>query len=134
MGESIVAGGGSAEVLEACEHAFDGVARAVEGRGEAVFPASIAPGRNVRRGSQALDLAADGIAVIALIPVHNGAARHPVEQHIGGDAVRHLSTGQMERERAAEVVGERVDFRRPPAARAADCLIDLPPFPPAALR
>jgi hypothetical protein len=27
-----------------------------------------------------------------------------------------------------------VDFRRAPAARTADRLVDLPPFPPAALR
>jgi len=36
--------------------------------------------------------------------------------------------------RAAVGVGQGVDFRRPPAARAADGLAEGPPFPPAAER
>ena len=57
-----------------------------------------------------------------------------IEQSVGGDAVRDLAAGQQERDRAAEAIGQRVDFRRPPTARTADRLRVLPPFPPEAQR
>ena len=134
MGETIVTSCDSAEVLEASEHALDGIAVSVENRREAVLPAPIDLGRNVRRGSLALDLAADGVGVIALVAIQDGRDGHLVEQHIGGNAIRHLAAGQEERDRTTELIGERMDFRRAPTARAANCLIDLPPFPPEALR
>lgn len=134
MGETVVAGGDSAEVLETSEHALDGVAVAIEDWREAVLPAPVGLGWDVRRRSFALDLAADGVAVIALVATQDGGCGHLVEQRIGGRAVGHLAAGQEERDGAAELVGERVDFRRAPAARAADRLRDLPPFPPEALR
>ena len=134
MGKTVVASGDPAEVLEAAEHALDGVAVAVEHGREAVFPDAIALRWNVRRGPQALDLSANGIAVVALISIQNIGCGHPVEQRVGGNAIRHLAAGQEERDRAAEPIGERVDFRGAPAARATDRLIVLPPFPPEALR
>jgi hypothetical protein len=77
---------------------------------------------------------ARGVAVIALFAVQDCGRGHPVEQRVGGDAVRYLTAGEEERDRAAERVGERVDFRGAPAPRALDRLIVLPPFPPVALR
>jgi hypothetical protein len=59
---------------------------------------------------------------------------HLVEEYVGSNAVGHLTASQEERDRAAELVGERVDFRGAPAARAADCLGEFPPFPPEAQR
>src|SRR4051812_28420054 len=41
---------------------------------------------------------------------------------------------RMKCARFAIRVTQRVDFRGPPAARAADCLFMLPPFPPLAER
>ncbi len=134
MCETVVARGDPAEVLEAAEHALDGIAVAVEDGREAVFPAAVALGRNVRRDPQVLDLSANGIAIVALVAVQDVGCGHAVEQRVGGDAVGHLGAGQMERDRAAEPVGERVDFRAAPAARTTDRLIGLPPFPPEALR
>ena len=134
MRETVVTGGDSAEVLEASEHALDGVAVAIEGRGEAVFPEPVGLGRDVGRGALALDLATHGIAVIALVATEDGGRRQTTEQRVGGDAVRHLTAGQEEGDRAAERVRERVDLRGAAAARAADRLGELPPFPPAALR
>ena len=57
-----------------------------------------------------------------------------VEQGVGGDAVGHLAAGQQEGDRAAQAIGQGVDFRGATAARAADRLAPLPPFPPAAQR
>ena len=134
MREAVVAGGDSAEVLEASEHALDGVAVAIERGREAVFPAPVDLGWDIRRGALALDLAADGVAVVALVAIHDDGRWHPIEQRVGGDAVRYLATGEEERDRAAEMVREGVDFRGAPAPRAPDRLVVLPPFPPAALR
>lgn len=134
MGEAVISGCDSTEVLDASEHALDGVAIAIEGRRETVFPAPVCLGWNVRRGTHALDLAADRIAVIALVAMQDLGPGHLVEERVGGNAVGHLAASQEERDRAAELVGERVDFRAAPAARAADRLGEFPPFPPEAQR
>ena len=57
MGEAVISGCDSTKVFDASEHALDGVAVAVESRREAVFPAPVRLGWNVRRGTHALDLA-----------------------------------------------------------------------------
>ena len=134
MCEAVVSGGNSAKVLETPEHTLDGVAIAVEPRGEAVLPSSIGFGRDVRRDAIALDLATDGVAVIPLVAVQDFGAGHLIEQHIGGGAVGDLAAGQQKRDRAAEAIGQRVDFRRPPAAGTADRLREFPPLPPEAQR
>jgi len=134
LGEAIVSGGNPAKVLEAPEHAFDRVAIAVEIGREAVLPAPVELGRDVGCGAAVLDLGADGVGIVALIAVQDFGPRHGVEQDIGGDAVCYLATGQQERDRAAETVGQGVDFGRPSAARATDRLTEFPPFPPAAQR
>lgn len=134
MGETIVSGGDSAEVLETPEHALDGIATAVEVRGEAVLPAAVGLGRDVGRGALALDLATDGITVISLVAMQDFGGGYVVEQRIGGGAIRNLAAGQQERDRAAEAIGQRVDFRRPPATGTADRLREFPPFPPEAQR
>lgn len=134
MSESVVSCGDPAEVLEAPEHALDGVTVAVEDGREAVLPASIDLGRDIRRGAQALDFAADGVAVVALVAVQDGGFGHLVEQGIGGNAIGYLAAGQQEGDRAAVAIGQRVDFRGAPAARAADRLAEFPPLPPEAER
>jgi hypothetical protein len=45
-----------------------------------------------------------------------------------------LAWGQMQDDRPAERIAQRMDFCRAASARAADCLILLPPFPPEAHR
>jgi hypothetical protein len=134
LGEAIVAGCDPAESLDPSVHALDGIAVAIEDGREAGLPAPIGLGWNVRRGTLALNFATDGVAVVALVAIEDVGRGHLVEQCVGGDAVRHLAAGQEERNRTAEMVGEGVDFRGPPAARTTDRLSDLPPFPPAALR
>ena len=134
MGETVVACGNPAEVFEAAEHAFDGVAVTVEIGREAALPATIGLRRDVGSSALALDLAAYRVAVIALVAVQDFGGGEAVEQGIGGNAVGHLAAGQQERDGTAEAVGQRVDFGGSAAARAADCLVLLPPFPPEAQR
>ena len=57
-----------------------------------------------------------------------------VKHSNGGGAIRHLAAGQQKGKRAAEAIGQRVDFRGSPPARAADRLAEFPPLPPAAQR
>jgi hypothetical protein len=134
VAEAVVAGGDAAEVLEAAEHALDGVATAVEGRREAILPASVGLGRDVRHCAGRLDLAADRVGVVALVAMQDAARRQPFEELRSSRAIRHLSARQHESKRAAQLVGQGMDLGRPSAARAADCLIELPPLPPDAER
>ena len=134
MCKAVIARCDTAEVLDAAEHAFDGVAVAVETGREAILPAAIDFGRDVGRGSLALDFTADGVAVVSLVAVQDFGRAEVIEQIVGGDTVRDLAAGQQERDRAAEAISQRVDFRRPSATRTADRLRVLPPFPPEAQR
>ena len=134
MGEAVVSCGDSSEVLKAPEHALDGVAVAVEIGREAILPATVGLGRDVGCGALALNLATDGIAVIALVAMQDFGGGHSVEQGIGGGAVGDLAAGQQEGDRAAEAIGQRVDFRRPPAAGPADRPREFPPLAPEAQR
>ena len=134
MGETVVSRGNPAEVLEAAEHPLDRVAIAVQVGREAVLPAPIGLGRDVGCNAFALDLVAHRVGVIALVAVQDFGRTHSVEQDIGGHAIRYLAAGQQERDRAAEAVGQGMDFRRPSPARAADRLTEFPPLPPEAQR
>jgi hypothetical protein len=134
LGKSVVSGCDSAEVLEATEHALDGIAVAVEIGGKAVLPAPICLGRDIRSRAHGFDFAADGVAVVAFVAMQKLGCRHAIEQGVRGNAVCDLSARQQERDRAAEAVGQRVDLRCTAAARAADRLRVLPPFAPAAQR
>ena len=134
MGEAVVSCGDSPEVLEAPEHALDGVAAAVEMGREAILPAAIGLGRDVGCSALALDLATNGVAIIPLVTMQDFGGGHLVEQGIGGGAVGDLAAGQQEGNRAAEAIGQRVDFRRPPAAGTADRLREFPPLAPEAQR
>src|SRR5258706_16095366 len=71
MGEAVVSSGDSSEVLKAPEHALDGVAVGVEIGREAILPATVGLGRDVGCRALALDLATDGIAVIALVAMQD---------------------------------------------------------------
>jgi hypothetical protein len=134
VSEAVISCGDSSEVLEAPEHALDGVAVAIEIGRETILPTAIGLGRDVGCGALALDLATDGIAVIPLVAVQDFGAGHLVEQGIGGGAVGDLAAGQQERDRTAEAIGQRVDLRRPPAAGTADRLREFPPLAPEAQR
>lgn len=67
------------EVLQAAEHALDGVAVAVEEGREAALPFAIDLRRNVRRRAALLDLPPDGIGVVALVAVQGVASRQAFE-------------------------------------------------------
>ena len=87
----------------------------IEPRREAVFPASIGFGWNVGDHALALDLPADGVAVVALVTVQDFRAEQPVKEFICSDAIGDLAAGQQEGDRTTAGVGQRMDFCSPPA-------------------
>jgi len=75
-GVSVVSGGDAPEVLEAADHAFDGVSVAVEHGRETVLPAPLGPGRDIGHRTVLFDLPADGVAVVALVTMEDAGGRH----------------------------------------------------------
>jgi len=70
-----------------------------------------------------------------LIVGEKRAHRWCERQNIGGSSdVGILTLGQMQDDRPAERIAQRMDFCRTTAPRPADGLIVLPPFPPEAHR
>ena len=115
-GETVVAGGDASEVLQAAEHALDGVPVSVEVGREAVLPDPVRLGRDVRHRSLGLDGAADAVGVVALVSVQDPALRKAFEQHRSRCAISHMTARQQEGDRPAESIGQGVDLGRPPAA------------------
>jgi hypothetical protein len=66
----------------------------VEPRRETVFPAPIGFGRDVGSRSLALDLLADGVAVVTLVTVQDFRGEQPIEQFICSDSIGHVAAGQ----------------------------------------
>ena len=81
-----------------------------------------------------LDLSTDRVGVVAFVCMPDVAIGKTMEQRRGGGAIRDLAARQHESERTALSIGQRMDLGRAAAPRAADGLIFLPPFPPAAER
>ena len=75
-----VARGEPSEVFDAIEEPFDAVARSVEHRAEAGFPAAMNHRRNVRRGPSGFDAAAQPIGIVSLVGEHDGVGTQPAEQ------------------------------------------------------
>lgn len=115
-GETVVAGGDASEVLQAAEHALDGVPVPIEIGREAVLPDPVHLGRDVRHRALRLDGATDAVAVVALVGVQDPALRKTFEQRRSRCAISDLATRQQEGDRPAEGIGQGVDLGRPPAA------------------
>lgn len=130
----VVTSGDPPEVLEAAEAALDDVASLVGSFVEAMEDDAVGFVGNNGLRTTIDDLRAQRVAVIPFIRdqrAHGWRER----QNIGrGCDIGVLAGGQMKGDRSAERIAQRVDFGRAPAARSADRLIVLPPFPPEAQR
>lgn len=125
---TVVAGGKAPEVLEAAEHALDGVAVAVKHPRETEFPAPVGLGWDVRHGAILLHLMAHSIAVVTLVTMNDARWRHLLQQCRSSGTIRDLATGQKKGDRPAVAIGQGMDLGRAPTARAANRLVLLPPF------
>lgn len=133
-GELIVSGSDTAKVLEPAEAAFDDISAFVGAFVEAMDNDAVGFVGNDGLGAATNDFAAKVIAVIPFVGqerTHGWRER----QNIGRCRdIGILAWGQMQDNRPAERITQRMDFCRAASTRAADCLIVLPPFPPEAHR
>jgi len=133
-GELVVSGGDATEVLEPAEAAFDDISAFVGAFVEAMDDDAVGFVGDDGLGAATYDFAAKVVAVIPFVGEERAHGRRE-RQNIGRRRdIGILARGQMQNDRPAERIAQRMDFCRAAASRAADCLIVLPPFPPEAHR
>ena len=133
-GELVISCGDPAKVLEAAEAALDDVATFVGPLVEGMDDDAIGFVGNNRRCAALDDLGTQPVAVVALV---GEKLRHEwrERQDIGCRGnVGILAGRQVKHDRPTERIAQPMNLGRAPAARAADGLILLPPFPPEAQR
>jgi hypothetical protein len=133
-GELVISCGDAPEVLEPAKAAFDDISAFVGAFVEAMDDDTVRFIGNYGLGAATNDFAAKVVAVIPFVGeerTHGWRER----QDIGSRSdIGSLAWRQMQDDRPAERIAQRMDFCRAASARAADCLIVLPPFPPEAHR
>jgi len=133
-GELVISCGDAAEVLEPTKAALDDVSAFIGTLVEGMDDDPVGFVGNDGLGAATYDVAAKVVAVIPFVAeerAHGGRERQNIwrRRDIGI-----LAWCQMQDDRSAERIAQRMDFCRAASARAADCLIVLPPFPPEAHR
>ncbi len=130
----VVSGCDAAEVLETAEHLLDDVAAFVSGF---IVAMRMLPGRIWR--DHGLDAAcgqfvAQAPGVVGSIGQQTTRVANHADQTACTDQVMGVARSNQEGKRTADIVCQCVDFGGLPAARAADCIVEGPPFAPAAER
>ena len=132
--ELVVSGGDAPEVLEPAKAAFDDISAFVGTFVEAMDDDTVGFIGNDGLGAVTGDFGAKVVTVVPFV-CEKGAHGWRERQNIGRSSdVGILTWGQMQNDRSAERIAQRMDFCRTASPRAADCLIVLPPFPPEAHR
>jgi len=133
-GELIISGSDAPEVLEPAKAALDDISAFVGAFVEAMDDDTVGFIGNDRLGAATNDFAAKIVAVIPFVSEERAHGRSE-RQNVGRRRdIGILAWGQMQDDRPAERIAQRMDFCGAASARAADCLIVLPPFPPEAHR
>jgi len=133
-GKFIVASCDTSEILEAAETALDDVATLIGALVEAVEGDPVGFVWNDGLGTTIDDFGAKAVAIVSFVA---NEGRHGWREFQKGwrcGNICVLAWSEMKCARSAVRVTQCVDFRGPPAARAADRLFMLPPFPPLAER
>jgi len=134
VGSFVVAGCDAPEVLETAEHALDEVA-ALVGFG-IVFMGVLAGwiGRYHGLDAALRQPVSQAVGIVSSVGQQASGRRDCWQQIACGRQVMAIAWCDQERHRAAAILGQRVDFCGASAARAPDCLLEVPPFAPAAER
>ena len=133
-GELVIPRGDAPEVLEPAEAALDDISALVGAFVEAMDNDAVGFVGDDGLGAATSDFAAEVVSIIPFVSEERAHGRRE-RQNIGRHRdVGILAWGQMQDDRPAERIAQRMDFCRAASARAADCLIVLPPFPPEAHR
>ncbi|MEY9400706.1 hypothetical protein ABIF66_000520 [Bradyrhizobium japonicum] len=127
-GELVISRGDAPEVLEPAKAAFDDISSFVGAFVEAMDDDTVRFIGDYGLGATTNDFAAKLVAIIPFVGeehAHGGRER----QDIGSRSdIGILAWSQMQDDRPAERIAQRMDFCRAASARAADCLIVLPLF------
>ena len=133
-GELIISGSDAPEVLEPAKAALDDISAFVGAFVEAMDDDPVGFTGDDRLSAATNDFAAKIVAVIPFVSEERAHGRSE-RQNVGRRRdIGILAWGQMQDDRPAERIAQRMDFCGAASARAADCLIVLPPFPPEAHR
>ena len=132
--QSVVSCGDAPEVFQPIERTLDPPAQLVETLVEAERVLSVGVVWNDRRGSALVECLTQSVAVISRVAEHMFRRRHSSDQALGNRVVVRLTAGQQNGEEAPLSICKCVYLRVAPSARAANSLLLLPPFPPAAER
>ena len=133
-GELVISGGDAAEVLEPAKAAFDDISTFVSAFVEAMDDNAIGFVGDDGLGAATDDVTAKVVAVIAFVGEERAHGRRERQNIWRRRDIGIVAWGQVQDDRPAERIAQPMDFCRAASARAADCLIVLPPFPPEAHR
>ena len=133
-GELVVSGGDAPEILEPAEAALDDISAFVGALVEAKDDDTVGFVGDDGLGAATYDLAAKVVAVIPFVAEERAHGRRERQNIWRRRDIGILAWCQMQDDRPAERIAQRMNFCRAAASRAADCLIVLPPFPPEAHR
>ena len=130
----IVSGSYPSEVLQPAKAALDDISPFVGPFVEAMDDDPVGFVGDDGLGAATSDFAAKVVAVIPLVGEERAHGRREC-QNIGRRRdIGILAWCEMQHDRPAEWIAQRMDFCRAASTRAADGLIVLPPFPPEAHR
>ena len=133
-GELVVSGRDAAEVLEPTKAALDDVSAFIGTLVEGMDDDAVGFVGDDGLGAATYDFAAKVVAVIPFVAEERADGRRERQNIWRRRDIGVLAWCQMQHDRPAERIAQRMDFCRAAASRAADCLIVLPPFPPEAHR
>ena len=133
-GELVVSGGYAPEVLEPAEAALDDVSAFVGALVEAMDDDTVRFVGDDGLGAATSNFAAKVVAVIPFVGEERAHGRRERQNICRRRDIGILAWSQMQDDRPAERIAQRMDFCRAASARAADGLAVLPPFPPEAHR
>ena len=133
-GELVVSGGDAAEVLEPTKATLDDVSAFIGSLVERMDNDAVGFVGDDGLGAATYDFAAKVVAVISFVAEERAHGRRERQNIWRRRDIGILAWCQMQDDRPAERIAQRMDFCRAAASRAADGLIVLPPFPPEAHR
>ncbi|MHC2288160.1 hypothetical protein ACVIJW_004030 [Bradyrhizobium barranii subsp. barranii] len=127
-GELVISRGDAPEVLEPAKAAFDDISSFVGAFVEAMDDDTVRFIGDYGLGATTNDFAAKLVAIIPFVGEEHAHGWRE-RQDIGSRSdIGILAWSQMQDDRPAERIAQRMDFCRAASARAADCLIVLPLF------
>ena len=112
----VEAGGDGSEMLEPVEEPLDAITLLVDACAEGGRIGAMVEGSDVGKGAGVGDLRSQHIAVVAAIRKQNAIGTEQPEHALSRPPVVSLAFGQLQEDREAVRVDDRVDLGRKPAA------------------